>query len=65
MKPSSMVLDCGSSVVVTSGWSSMITTPTVTEQKGVQIIYIQLYVKEQLERGIGSWTFSKRLVLRV
>ena len=33
MKPSSLVLDCGSSVVVTSGWSSMITTPTMTRQE--------------------------------
>lgn len=50
MKPSSLVQDCGSSVVVTSGWSSMITTPTMTEQKKTDI-YLQFSGDEQLKPG--------------
>lgn len=52
MKPSSLVLDCGSSVVVTSGWSSMITTPTVTNRD--QVSHINFSCDEYLEPGMVS-----------
>lgn len=49
VKPSSLGLDCGSSVVVTSGWSSMITTPTGTFRDTGQSSWT-----ERTRRGSGG-----------